>query len=157
MWIAPMKRSPLERWVALALLCLGLALLIPAFEMPIGSASNPGPALVPLLVLGALIVACVGLLISQRSEPTQAADAPDSARGLGDRRIWGTIVALGLTAVLFEGLGYRISVFLLLVCLLRLYSTLSFTRVLLGALAGVLFIWLFFERLLSVQLPAGLF
>jgi len=152
-----MKRSPLERWVTVALLCLAVFLLIPAFEMPIGSASNPGPALVPLIVLGLLIAACLGLLISRPSDAIQAADAREDTRKIGDRKIWGTILALGLAAVLFEWLGYRLSVFLLLVCLLWLYSTLSAIRVVLGALLGVFFVWLFFDRLLRVQLPVGLF
>jgi putative tricarboxylic transport membrane protein len=151
-----MNRPRLERWVTALLLCGGLALLVPTLQMPMGSAGNPGPGLLPLIILLGLIGCCAVLLIRrQRHEPAQTDEAPE-APALGDRKIWGTLIGLGVTALIFEPVGYKLSIFLLLLGLLRLYSRLSWSRVVVAAALGVAAVTLFFGSLLGVQLPVGL-
>lgn len=150
-----MNPSRLEALVAAALLALALALLIPALDMPMGSAGNPGPGVLPAAVLLLLAVCSAALLASRwrkRSERPAAEQRPST----GNRKIWFTLIALAITSLVFEPLGYRLSILALLVVLLRLYSTLSLARIAFAALIATAAVWLFFERLLAVQLPAGI-
>jgi hypothetical protein len=150
--------SRLEALIAGALLMLALALLVPALEMPLGSAGNPGPGVLPLAVL-VLLIGCSATLLIRHLLRGSARTTPAAAHShaIGNRKIWFSLIALALTSLIFEPLGYRLSILLLLIALLRLYSTLSLARIAIAATIGTAAVWLFFERLLSVQLPAGLF
>ncbi len=151
-----MSPSRLETLIAAALLALALGLLVLALDMPMGSPGNPGPGVLPTAVL-VLLGACTAALLIVRWRDRHRAPQDEPSAPLGNRKIWFTLIALALTSVAFEPVGYKLSIFLLLIVLLKLYSDLGLARIIVAAALATAAAWFFFERLLAVQLPAGLF
>ncbi|MFC0531479.1 tripartite tricarboxylate transporter TctB family protein [Phytohabitans kaempferiae] len=72
-------------------------------------------------------------------------------------RILATVAALASAAILWEWLGFRISAFLMLVVLLRLYGARSWWWLVAFAAAASLLVFFTFHDLLQVPLPLGPF
>jgi hypothetical protein len=60
-------------------------------------------------------------------------------------------------ALIFEWAGYLLSATLFLSLLLASFSTLSRTKVFFAGALGAILSWLFFAKLLGVNLPRGFF
>ena len=70
-------------------------------------------------------------------------------------RIGATLATLAGFALVLEHLGFLLSTFLLMVCLLRAIEAQSWGKIITVALATSLITYGLFARLLGVPLPAG--
>lgn len=138
---------------ALALLALALAVLVLSWKMPFGSAAQPGPGAFPFGLGSLLLLVSIGLT----GRALRVAGPDDEAMiEIGHRHIWTGLAALTVFALVFEPLGYLIGTTLFMLTLLRAWAQLSWQRSFLAGLLAALLSWLFFERLLGVNLPPGI-
>ena len=141
---------------ATLLLLLSLGAFVVAWGMPDGSLSAPGPGVFPLGLSGALGIVSLGLMI-RAIGLSQVRDSDETLVTIGHQQIWITIAALIGFALIFEWAGYLLSATLFLSILLTSFSTLSRTKVFFAAALGAILSWLFFAKLLGVNLPRGFF
>ena len=137
---------------AVVLLLLSAGIIAGAWEMPVGSAAQPGAAIFPLglgfllgLISLGLLLRAVRLSGEEAAEPVQ----------IGHPQIWLTLFILFIVGLVFDWLGYLISATLLMAVLLRSYSTLRWHVVLLAAVGASIVSWLIFSQLLDASLPMG--
>jgi hypothetical protein len=141
-----------DRVAGAALAVFAATVLWESRRLPLGSVSNPGPAYMPvvlaaLLLVGGTIIAVLG-----------ADSAP--ARSIRWREWRHTVAIFGacaFAALALERLGYRLTIFIVLVFLLGVIERKRAVPTLVLAVAfagGSLFL---FDTLLRVQLPRGPF
>lgn len=131
-----------------------LLLLVAAFVLwqnlsyPLGTVSEPGAGLLPLLL--AVALALVGALIA-----VLGADAlPIGALGWSETpRALVILAAAGVAAWAFERLGYRLTLIALLAFLLGIVERKPVINVLATAVGFSLLSYYVFHELLNVQLP----
>jgi hypothetical protein len=149
-----------ELIVSLGVLALGIGAGAVALSLPEGGGyARVGPNVVPKLVAGALVLLGAWLLGQVLTGGWRAAE-PDAAHERGDHAFlpgafaW---VLLGLVAqmLLIQRAGFPIAAAALFACVARGFGS---RRPLRDAIAGfvlALAVFLFFVRLLNVNLPAG--
>jgi putative tricarboxylic transport membrane protein len=145
-----------------ACLCL-LGVFLPALVTSLGysltDALGPGPGFFPfwLSLIGAMLSAAM-LMQATRAKTEEGAAAPVLA---SDRRVAlqgiGVVVALVVAAVLFEPLGYRLTMLPFVAALLVLLGARSPVAIALTALAGSFGVFHVFYHWLKVPLPIGEF
>ncbi len=145
-----------DRWLALALMALGGALLWSGRAFPDVPGQNVGAGFLPMLI-GAGLLAC-GVALLARSLRASAYAGETAARVAGSEHFGSSIVVIG--AIVFyiafaERLGF------LLVAPLCLFAVFKAMRVatppaLMWALGGTLLVHVGFYKLLRVPLPWGL-
>lgn len=115
---------------------------------PIGTLQEPGPGYVPMML--AIFLGVTGLLVAlrgTRAQPLRAIRWPEAPRALI------ILIAGAVAAFALERLGYRVTIFALLVFLLGVLERKRWYAVLiLSAAFSVVSYWLFVD-LLKVQLP----
>jgi putative tricarboxylic transport membrane protein len=148
-----------------ACLCL-LGIFVPALVTSLGysltDALGPGPGFFPfwLSLIGAILSAAilVQVTLARADEGTAVSVAPDLAP---DRRMAlqaiGVLIALTAAAVLFEPLGYRLTILPFVVGVLLVLGARSAIAIALTALAGSFGVFHVFYYWLKVPLPIGAF
>lgn len=142
-----------ELWVNLFLMLLSAAVIREAFELEVGTPQSPGSG---FMFFGA--ATALGLLALHRfvraflTRPTER-----RARGepIHKGRIIAVIGANILYIVFFESLGYLISTFLFLSFLLQVLERGRLFQRLGGAALTSVLTYLFFAKLLQLNLPKG--
>ena len=135
-----------------ALVVLGLLVLLESRKLPLGSLRSPGPAYAPVVL--AVLVLVFGLLVF-----AFGARAP-AVRGLGWvewRHAIAIFVACVFAAFALERLGFRITVALVLVALLRGVERRGWAFSIAFAAAFALALYALFQTYLRVPLPVGPF
>jgi hypothetical protein len=140
----------LERGISVALFVLATFVVWQSAGMPSGTASLPGPGMLPI-ALGVLLAlsALALLLLSWRSEASHA-----EAVKLGNRPIAVAFLALVSAGLLFERLGSLLTGTLFLFVLLWTLSALGWWRSLVAGFAAALVMNLAFLHVLGVSLPS---
>ncbi len=136
-----------ELVIAGVLCFIGILWIVLAGAMPYGEFSVPGPGFLPAL-LGALMCG-VSLALGIRLFWSK----PGRPIHIGHPRIWITIAALILLAVIFEPLGFFLTITLFVALILKLLSPMKWVACSLWAACGALVAYLFFDLLLGIQLP----
>jgi putative tricarboxylic transport membrane protein len=134
------------------LVLVGAVALWQAQGFPMGALARPGPGLLPAaLALVLIVIGAVMLARGGAGEPLGAGSWRESAHALG------ILGVCALVALLLERLGWRLTVTLALLLLLRALErrSVAFAVALTAAIALGSF-WLF-DTLLKVPLPRGPF
>ncbi|HEY9447975.1 MAG TPA: tripartite tricarboxylate transporter TctB family protein, partial [Burkholderiales bacterium] len=117
---------------------------------PLGTLQEPGPGYVPLLL--AIFLGAMGLLVAvrgTRAQPMRNLKWPEFPRAVL------ILVACAGAAYALERIGYRITIFALLVFFLGVVERKKWYTALILSAAFALLSYLVFDTLLKVQLPAG--
>ena len=117
---------------------------------PLGSLSTPGPGYMPLVLAGALGV--FGLLIALRGGASPLLNTIDWSEG---RHGIVVLIACGVATLLLERLGYRLTMFALLVFMLGAIERKRALPTVLVAFGFAFLSHFLFATLLKVQLPSG--
>jgi putative tricarboxylic transport membrane protein len=146
------------RLFAIGLLALGLFILLDALRFGRGSGFRPiGPAFVPTIVAGGLVVLAVVLLVRTTLRPD--ADLAEYVAEQAASTSWPTvgliIVALVGYALLLGPLGYIPATTLLVPIAARILGSAEIVRDGIVGLVVSVAIWLVFTQFLGVRLPAG--
>lgn len=148
-----MRRS--DAISGIALLALALAMLFEASKLPFGRLSSPRPGFFPLIL--AVILAVFSLiLLRQAVKEREERDGPFTTGPGTWKKIGLATGALLAFALLFESLGYILSVFLFMAFLLRAVEGQKWWLVFVVALPASLLSYLLFGMLLKTPLPAGI-
>ena len=117
---------------------------------PLGSLSTPGPGYMPLMLAGALGV--IGLLIALRGGATPLLNSIDWTEG---RHGIVVLIACGVATLALERIGYRLTMFALLVFMLGVIERKRALPTVLVAFGFAVISHFLFATLLKVQLPGG--
>jgi putative tricarboxylic transport membrane protein len=131
------------------LFVIGLAAILLSRLMPLGEFSVPGPGFFPTL-LGSLLCIVSGILAVRLI----VIKGENSVVRIGHPHIWATLAALLGVAVFFEPLGFIPVIALFIFFCLMTFSALRWIACLLIAVSAAAGVFLFFNVLLGVQLPA---
>jgi putative tricarboxylic transport membrane protein len=125
--------------------------------LPMGEMRETGAGFFPLaiaLVTGFLaILALLQALRRKKDLPEEAPDAPERFRWWNIAVILAALVAYGLT---LEKVGFLVNTFLFMLLLIKVIEPQSWTKSLLAALITAVVAELFFNVLLSAQIPKGI-
>ena len=144
-----------------ACVCL-LGIFVPALVTSLGysltDALGPGPGFFPfwLSLIGAVLSAVILLQVTLAKMETDGAInlAPDRRMAL---QAAGVLVTLTTAAILFEPLGYRLTMLPFIVGVLLVLGARSWIAIALTALAGSFGVFYVFYHWLKVPLPIGAF
>jgi len=141
-------------------LIVGVFFVINASFLDLGTFSDPGPGLIPLIpgILLSLLSAVLVLksyrgMKSQREQGHPATKPAESLK-------WQPVVVITLSAMLvfalvLESLGFVVSSFLMMFFLFKFIGGQAWSRSLLGAVLSVGACYLVFKVWLAVQFPLG--
>jgi putative tricarboxylic transport membrane protein len=133
------------------LIVIGIAVIIWAFRLQVGTLLRPLAGFFPLLVGSALIALSLVLLfrgwIGQGPAPRPY--------GVWQRPVI-MLAALAVYAVLLEPLGYVLSTVFIAAVTLRILRVISWKMIILSSVILSVSVYVLFTRLLGVELPAGI-
>ena len=122
----------------------------------IGRLTQPGTGYLPLSLGILLILLSVILLVGRiKKSPGARQAAPPAARSGGWKKVVYTVLVLVVAAFFFERVGYLLTLFCLIVLLMKGGERQSWKRILLTALLTSVGVYVVFILLLEVQLPRG--
>jgi Na+-transporting NADH:ubiquinone oxidoreductase subunit NqrB len=136
--------------MALVLVATGLFFVWQAALLPFGRVGLPGPGFFPFALGIALALLALALLYGARQEGQD-----EAAVFLGHRNVLITLVALAGVAFAFERLGAYPTLGAFTAAMLLIVARTAAWRALLGAVVGMVIVWLFFGLALGVRLPDG--
>ena len=140
--------------VAAILLALAGYIFLAASALPFGTARVPQTAFFPKTL--AVLLAILSLVVlAQALAGKKAPSDADKIGSAGWFRIVASLATLIGFALVLQPLGFLLSTFLLMVCLLRAIEAQSWGKVIAVALATSLLTYGLFAWLLGVPLPAG--
>jgi putative tricarboxylic transport membrane protein len=140
--------------VAAILLALAGYIFLAASALPFGTARVPQTAFFPKTL--AVLLAILSLVVlAQALAGKRATFDADKIGPAGWCRIGASLATLIGFALVLQPLGFLLSTFLLMVCLLRAIEAQSWGKVIAVALATSLLTYGLFAWLLGVPLPAG--
>jgi putative tricarboxylic transport membrane protein len=145
----------------IACLCL-LGIFIPALVTSLGysltDALGPGPGFFPfwLSLIGAVLSALILLQVTLAKPADDGDISPAPPRGMLLQAI-GVLAALTTAAILFEPLGYRLTMLPFIVAILLVLGARSAIAITLTAIAGSFGVFHVFYHWLKVPLPIGAF
>jgi hypothetical protein len=145
--------------MAIFWILLGMTIAVWSSTFPFGNLEEPGPAYFPA-ALG-LIIAVIGILLLIRA--TKAKEAKTSStvefhvshRG-AVKRVFFYLAGMTLSAVLFEVLGFVLTMFLMILFMMRTIAPQEWKTALFYSLISALGSLFVFRLLLKTQLPGGL-
>ena len=144
-----------DRWLALALMLLGGALLWTGRAFPDVPGQNVGAGFLPMLI-GAGLMACGATLLVRSQRAAAYANEP-GPKPAGSEHFGSAIVVMG-AIVFYIALADKIGFLIIApLCLLAVFKAMrvSTTQALLWAIGGTLVVHLAFYKLLRVPLPWG--
>ncbi len=137
-------------------LCIGLAVVFLSSRYTIGTLSDPGPGALPF-GLGFVFILLSGILLFQSFQTRNPQDKKPLPFGPRWLRVFLVILFLGLVTFLLEGLGYLLSILLMIfLSMLIMEPKRWLSAPLLGIIASSSS-YMLFDVWLRVQLPKGLF
>jgi len=145
-----------DRGSSIVLLIISLLSCIGAARLHIGSFGRPGSGFFPL-VLGVIVgVLSLSVLIEATFEKKPAKENQILLFGaVGQKKVLYVLLALICYGLLLETLGYALSIFLLLVFLLRVIDPQKWYFAIVGAFLASAGSYVLFQLCLKVQLPGG--
>lgn len=139
-------------------LFIGLLLSVCATRYPIGNMIRPGPGLLPL-VLGIILIFFSLILVGKTWGPfrrtQEVKEVPFYPKPGGWIKVVYTVSILFFSALLFEKIGYLLTVFLLIFFLMLGAEFKSWKRILLVAFFTAAGVYVVFVLLLKQPLPRG--
>lgn len=151
-WARPVSARLSELIAGAVLLATGLFFAWFSLELPFGDMGLPGPAFFPF-VLGIALSLCALAILFQVWRHAKGGDVIYFAH----RDVLITVAALMGVAISFEQADSYVVLGGFAASLLLLVARAAWWRVLLGAVLGMLAVWLFFGEALGVRLPVGEF
>lgn len=151
-----------QRIGALALVAVGLAFIWQSLaHLPLGTIDNPGPAAAPIALASLLVIVALWSMTGGASGPlsrTDAGGAEETAAEPGAAR-HAVLVIAGITAaaLVFDHLGYRLTILALLLFFLGAVERKPAIAVLLISFGLSFGSHALFVHVLKVPLPAGPF
>jgi hypothetical protein len=137
---------------------LGLVISIWSATFPFGGLKAPGPAFLPLACGLILIILGLILLLNARVGKTDSTVKPSEQlfpQGAAGLRVTLTLGGLLLSAILLEPLGFFLTVFFLILFLMRAVQPQKWSAAVLYALVCAGGALVVFKVLLKTQLPGG--
>jgi len=137
---------------------LGVTIAVWSSTFPFGNLEDPGPAYFPA-ALG-LIIAVIGILLLVREKKAEKPKTlrplePRVSHGPAVRRVVLYLAAMALSAVLFEVLGFVLTMFLMILFMMRTIAPQGWRTALFYSLISALGSLFVFRILLKTQLPGG--
>ncbi|MCU0560606.1 MAG: tripartite tricarboxylate transporter TctB family protein [Desulfobacterales bacterium] len=145
-----------ELITALSIAVLAVVYLIAAVRLPIGTAANPGPGFIPIVV-GLLLVICTGILLA-RSLSRKKWTAPEPAgtpEPTSNLRVFGIIFGTLAYPFALEWIGFLASTWAVTFFMLLLLKPKNWTSALVLAVFLSLSSFGVFSILLGVSFPFG--
>ena len=144
--------------MAIFWILLGMTIAAWSATFPFGNLEDPGPAYFPA-ALG-LIITVIGILLLIRGKKAQKPNAlrpvePRVSHGPAVRRVVLYLAAMTLSAVLFEVLGFVLTMFLMILFMMRTIAPQGWRTALFYSLISALGSLFVFRILLKTQLPGG--
>ncbi len=146
-----------ETFMALFWVLLGITIAVWSSTFPFGNLEDPGPAYFPA-GLG-FIIAVFGVLLllqARRVKEALGPIKPRVSRRPAVRRVVLYLVGTTLSAVLFEFLGFVLTMFLMILFMMRTIAPQKWKTALFYSLISALASLFVFRVLLKTQLPSGL-
>lgn len=137
---------------------LGMTISIWSATFPLGGVKGPGPALLPLACGLILILLGVILFVQKKEQKTDSSVEPPRPlfpHGAAGRRVAFTLGGMLLSAILFMPLGFTLTVFLLILFLMRTIQPQTWKVTILYAFLSAAGSYVVFKLLLKSQLPSG--
>lgn len=143
-----------ERTAGLVFAMFGLATGVYSFTaLKIGSVSQPGPGMFPLICGIGIIIMCLLWLFRNRNECNES--EPLWSDGNWYRPLL-AVVSMALYAALMEKLGYVFSTLLFLIAWQVLIEREKWRKTAIIAITGTVVMYILFVYLLKVALPEGI-
>lgn len=136
--------------MGLALLAVGIFFASQAALLEFGRVGLPGPAFFPF-VLGLALCVLAGTILYQ----VWRSPSSSEAIFLGHRDVVIAMLAMAGLAAVFERIDSYVALGVFTAALLLLIARAALWRLVLGAVLGMVAVWLFFGLALGVQLPTG--
>jgi hypothetical protein len=149
-WARPVPIRLGEVLMGLALLASGVFFASQAALLDFGRVGLPGPGFFPF-VLGIALCLFAGAILYQVRHGASGTEAIF----LGHRDVVIALVAMVGLASVFERIDSYVALGGFTAALLLLVARAALWRLLLGAVLGMVAVWLFFGMALGVQLPTG--
>ena len=139
---------------------LGLIISVWSATFPFGNLQDPGPAYFPS-GLG-LIIVVIGMLMLIRARKAKEGNAlrplePPVSHRAAVRRVVLCLAGMTLSAILFETLGFVLTMFLMILFMMRTIAPQKWKTALFYSLISALGSLFVFRVLLKTQLPSGFF
>ncbi len=132
------------------LLAAAVAVLVLSGDLPFGTLGAPGPGMVPMLAIGLIALFATVLLAGARQSPVMAAITwPELPHAIG------VIVAAALAALLYERLGFLLTMALMMFGLLAGLEKVPVWRATIYSLSVAIGAKLLLSTLLKSPLPTG--
>ncbi|OGP53580.1 MAG: hypothetical protein A2162_01950 [Deltaproteobacteria bacterium RBG_13_52_11b] len=144
--------------MAIFWILLGLTISIWSATFPFGGLKSPGPALLPIACGIILILLGVILLLQTRVRKSGSSAKPSGRlfpQGDAGRRVVLTLGGMLLSAILLVPLGFALTVFLLLLFLMRAIQPQTWRVAVFYAFVSASGSFIVFKVLLKSQLPSG--
>ncbi len=150
-----MSSRPVPVWagdaaMGMALAAVGAAFTVLSAPIPRGEVGNPGPGFFPF-VLG---LALMGLGMGSAVRAWRARRSAGTV-SLGNRKALVCVLAMAASAVAFVPLGFVPTTAVFLAVLFWALGSISWWKAAAVAVVSSALLWVVFDRLLGVLLPAG--
>lgn len=142
---------------AMGLLWMLLGIIISAWSatFPFGGIEEPGAGYLPL-ACGVIIAVLGAILVARPANANDPGGKPIFPRGPAGRRVALTIAAMGVCTALLYVLGFILSVFFMVLFLMRSVGPVKWKAALLYAVLYSSASYFVFKVLLKTQFPAGI-
>jgi putative tricarboxylic transport membrane protein len=150
-WIA---EKDANLWTSLFLMILSGAVISEAFQLEVGTPGNPGSGFMIFGASGVLGLLALHQFIKSLKALKHGSDAATERIHWG--RILGVIAANILYIFLLQAVGYLICTFVLLFFLFQVLERGRWLQRVIGSALTSLLTYLFFARLLQLNLPKGI-
>lgn len=149
-----MRRA--DQITGVIVLVFSLAVMEGARRMPPSGTFGPGAGFLPFWLGLTMAVLSTILLVNATREPAQAGDRSPFPRGRAVVSILATVGALAAFILLFETLGFLLSIALLTAFILRVVEQEGWLTSLTVAVANSAGLYVIFQILLGVSLPKNI-
>ena len=150
-WIA---RRDSNFWTSLFLMILSGAVMSESLELEIGTPHSPGSGFMTFGTGGVLGILALHIFV--KSILSQKGKVKEDSETIHRGRIVAVVVVNILYIVLLEPVGFLLCTFFLMGSLFQIYEKGKWIPTVGGAAFTSLFTYMFFSRLLQVNLPKGL-
>lgn len=144
-----------RRIAALAALAVSAYVALASRSYVFHDSTGPGPGFFPLWIGSLGVLVALALLVPAPSRLHSQQESWKAGLPGSGTRIAVIVAAMVVAAIMIEPLGFRLTVFLLLTVLFRVYAMAGWIRPLIAALVGSIVVFFIFHHLLKVLLPIG--
>ena len=144
-------------WCSLFWLLFAVVMGLQAARLPMGEMKEPGAGFFPLLI--AVVTGVLAFLALIESRKAKAAPRQKEASSAEPLRWWSLViilVALVAYALTLEKVGFMVGTFLFMLLLVKFVEPQTWTKSLVAALITAVTAELFFNVLLTAQIPQGI-